>query len=330
MTQLVELQEALPKFEAAGITLYAISYDEPSALAAFARHHGITYRLLSDLGSTVIDRFGIRNTFVTEEQVPYYGIPFPGTYLVNERGVVSAKFFHRNLAQRESAEAMVDSVFGKILLGDAEPQVEGGGDDIRLTATLHGDGGQLKSGAPRQIVVRFELAPEMHIYDEPVPTGMVATRVQISGPPGLNVGETRKPASRPFSLPGLNAKLKVWDGTVDFVVPVYVDDRIASLVKEVQVAEITIEVRVEYQACSDESCRIPQRETMTLHVPVAPLVGNTLAGSLAGAVATTMNSRWYLLRMVWRGWLRSPLRGLRYLLTLSRDIRRGPAGTGRA
>ena len=37
MTQLVELQEALPKFEAAGIKLYAVSYDEPAALAQWAR-----------------------------------------------------------------------------------------------------------------------------------------------------------------------------------------------------------------------------------------------------------------------------------------------------
>ena len=48
MTQLVELQEALPQFEAAGIKLYAISYDDPDALAEFALHQGITFPLLSD------------------------------------------------------------------------------------------------------------------------------------------------------------------------------------------------------------------------------------------------------------------------------------------
>ncbi|MEE9279893.1 MAG: redoxin domain-containing protein [Myxococcota bacterium] len=86
MSQLVELQEALPKFAAAGIKLYAVSYDEPAALAEFAKHHGITFPLLADRGSRVIRRYGILNTFVTREQVPFYGIPFPGTYLVDERG----------------------------------------------------------------------------------------------------------------------------------------------------------------------------------------------------------------------------------------------------
>ena len=62
MTQLVELQQALPRFEAAGIKLYAVSYDEPEALAEFARHHGITFPLLSDKGSKVIKRYDTPTT----------------------------------------------------------------------------------------------------------------------------------------------------------------------------------------------------------------------------------------------------------------------------
>ena len=64
MTQLVELQAAQPRFEAAGIKLYAVSYDEQAALAEFARHHGITYPLLSDKGSRVIRQYGIQNHHV--------------------------------------------------------------------------------------------------------------------------------------------------------------------------------------------------------------------------------------------------------------------------
>jgi len=326
MTQLVELQAALPKFRDAGIKLYAVSYDEPAALDDFARHHNITYPLLSDLGSKVIDRFGIRNRFVTEEQVPYYGIPFPGTYLVDESGVVTAKFFHRNIAHRHSSESVIDSALGAILVGDDEPQAAAEDDGIRVTAAYHGGGGQIKSGALREVVVRFELAAGLHIYGPPVPAGMVATTVRVSGPPGLHVGQTQAPPSHPFSLPGVDAELQVWDGRVDFVVPVYVDDRIASMVESVRDEAITLKVQVEYQACSEESCRIPQRKVLTVRVPLAPQVGNVLAGRLAGTVATTMSSRRYLRRMIWRGWLRSPFRGLRYLLRLSGDIRRGPAG----
>ena len=143
MTQLVELQAALPRFRAAGVRLYAVSYDEPAALAAFARHHGVTYPLLSDQGSAVIDRFGVRNHFVTEEQVPYYGVPFPGVFLVDERGVVTARRFHRNVAHRESAEAILDSAQGAIHLSDDAPRASVGGDDVRLTPACNRGGGRL-------------------------------------------------------------------------------------------------------------------------------------------------------------------------------------------
>ena len=329
MTQLVELQEALPKFQAAGIKLYAVSYDEADALAAFARHHGITYPLLSDRGSKVIRRYGIQNHFVTKEQVPFYGIPFPGTYLVDEDGIVTAKFFPRGLAQRESAEAVIDSALGEILLGDEEPFAEGGDDDIRVTATYHGGGGNLKAAVVRQIVVRFELAPGLHIYDEPVPDGMVATRIRIAGPPGFHAGERVQPPTKALRLPGLDTELRVWDGRVDFAVPVWADDRVLGIVSDIEHDEIAIEVRVDYQACDDRACRIPQSETLTVKVPVAPYVGHQLAGRLPGTVATTMDARRFMLRKVLRGLLRSPIRGLRYLRRSAADVRRGPAGRRR-
>ncbi len=65
MTQLVELRDAYPRFEAAGIKLYAISYDQPDELAAFANSHDINYPLLSDKGSKLIRQLGILNTNVT-------------------------------------------------------------------------------------------------------------------------------------------------------------------------------------------------------------------------------------------------------------------------
>lgn len=326
MTQLVELQAAQPKFDAAGIKLYAVSYDEPDALAEFAKHHDITYPLLSDKGSKVIRSYGIQNTFITKDQVPYYGIPFPGTYLVDEAGVVSEKFFNRNLAARESAETMIDSALGEILLGEEEPADSGGNDDIRITATYHGGGGNLKGAVVRRLVVRFELAPGLHIYDDPVPKGMVATRIEVTGPPGLRTGDVIKMPTKPLELPGLDATLQVWEGRVDFAIPVWADDRIVSLVREMDSDEVSIDVRIDYQACDDQACRIPQSESLTVTVPIAPYVGHELPGKLPGAIKSTMDSRKFMMRMVRRGLLRSPIKGLRFLKATMKDVKRGPLG----
>ena len=325
MTQLVELQEALPKFNAAGIKLYAVSYDMPEALADFAASHGITYPLLSDKGSKVIRSFGIENHLVTKEQIPYYGIPFPGTYLLDEAGIVIEKFFNRNLAAREAAESVIDSALGEIMLGDDEPTGHGSDDEIKISATYHGGGGNLKSGVVRQIVVRFDLAAGLHIYDDPVPEGMIATRIEISGPPGLVTGKLIKPATHVLVLPGLDPGLQVWDGRVDFVIPVWADDRIVGLLDESEFDEVRIEVAIRYQACDDQACRIPQSENISLRVPIAPYVGHLLAGQMDGAVATRMDTRKHMMRSVRRGLLRSPIKGFRYIKESMAAIRRGPA-----
>ena len=326
MTQLVELQEALPKFEAAGIKLYALSYDAPDALADFAAHHGITFPLLSDKGSKVIRRYGIQNHFITRDQVPYYGIPFPGTYLVDEQGVVVEKFFPRGLAQRESAESVIDSALGEILLGEGEPTERGGDHDIRVSASYHGGGGEVKLGAIRQLVVRFELTPGLHIYDEPVPEGMVATRIAVSGPPDLFQAEIVKPPTRPLSLPGVASELQVWEGRVDFVIPLWVGEGVASIVRKNPLDEIEIEVKLDYQACDDRECRLPRSETLRVKVPVGRITGHALPGRMRGAEITTMDSARYMRRMLFRALLRSPIGGIRYIRQSRQAVRAGPMG----
>ena len=63
-------------FAAKGINVAAISYDSPAILENFAKRRSITYPLLSDTSSTVIDAFGIRNEEATGMQK---GIPYPDT-----------------------------------------------------------------------------------------------------------------------------------------------------------------------------------------------------------------------------------------------------------
>ena len=67
MTQLGELRDAYSRFQDAGIKLYALSYDEVDALAAFAEAHAIPFPLLSDPDSAVIRSYGILNTDVGEQ-----------------------------------------------------------------------------------------------------------------------------------------------------------------------------------------------------------------------------------------------------------------------
>ena len=58
-------------------------------MRAFSDEYGIEYDLLSDAGSAVIREFGILNSIIDPEgpmAERFYGIPFPGTYVVDGAG----------------------------------------------------------------------------------------------------------------------------------------------------------------------------------------------------------------------------------------------------
>ncbi len=65
-TQLVELNEQFDELKREGYGVATISYDPPQVLAAFAKQHGIKYTMLSDVGSKVIERFGLLNPVPAE------------------------------------------------------------------------------------------------------------------------------------------------------------------------------------------------------------------------------------------------------------------------
>src|ERR1051325_5924880 len=128
-TQLLELQSQYEQLRKDGLGLVAISYDSQEILAAFSEQHGITFPLLSDVGSATIKRYGILNTVAEEgrgsnakdpaviARVKTYvsanganerqrGIPFPGTFIVDRRGRVKARFFEDSYTVRDTVSSI--------------------------------------------------------------------------------------------------------------------------------------------------------------------------------------------------------------------------------
>ena len=108
----MELQGRLSELEANGLGLVAISYDSQDVLSEFAARRGITFPLLSDEDSAIIETFGILNTVAAEGLGPtaddaavqadvekyvsvfgatplIVGTPFPGTFIVDRDGLVT-------------------------------------------------------------------------------------------------------------------------------------------------------------------------------------------------------------------------------------------------
>ena len=97
----MELQGRLADIHKTGMGLIAISYDPVTTLADFARRRGITFPLLSDPGSETIKRYGILNTTVDAKNA-LYGYPFPGTFVVDRRGVVTSRYFEEAYQERDT------------------------------------------------------------------------------------------------------------------------------------------------------------------------------------------------------------------------------------
>lgn len=100
--QLQDLQKNLAAIESAGVQIVGVSYDSTAISATAANKLGLTFPLLSDTGSKVIDAYGIRNA---EAKGRTAGIPHPVVFVIDRQGIIRAKLAREHYRDRpESAE----------------------------------------------------------------------------------------------------------------------------------------------------------------------------------------------------------------------------------
>ena len=256
----MELQNNLEGFDEAGVALIAISYDSVDVLSTFAEEHGITFPLLADVGSGVICEFGILNTLIKPEEKEYYGIPFPGSYLVDNDGKVAARFFNREYQVRETASTVLRSGFH--LPGDSSLMVHDGveGQGVAVLAELTAN--KLRNRQHADIYVTLDLDEGLHVYGQPIPDGYVAIGVKVTATEGLLVGEPQFPPSTPLTIEGLTEEFYAFEGKVEIVVPVISTLR--------GTGEVSVDLEVSFQACTDQMCYIPRTEKLHLDFTTAP------------------------------------------------------------
>ena len=309
------MRDAFETFEANGIKLYALSYDDQETLAEFERHHQIRYTLLSDIDSAVIKQFGLLNTEVSKSDAFLYGIPFPGVYVCDENGIVVSKFFHDSYKKRESPEALIDAALGKIVIDENAPRVSASESDIGITASVRGGNASLRQGIIRQLIVRFELPEGLHIYGDPVPEGLTATKISVSGPEGLQVMPAQYPPSSALRLESLGVELQVWSGQVDVVIPIYATGELASECRPLDAPSTSLTIDIHYQACNDTTCLLPTQKNMTLELPLDVIeVPNLPMHTGHGQREGSYNSLPALRRLLWRKIKRNPLRLIQFIL----------------
>ncbi|MBT4492814.1 MAG: redoxin domain-containing protein, partial [Gammaproteobacteria bacterium] len=87
------------EIEAAGVSVVVILNEEPEDLASFELKYDIPYLMLADVDSKVIRQFGLFNTNY-EPETRYYGVPYPGVFLLDENGVIVKKLAEESYRER--------------------------------------------------------------------------------------------------------------------------------------------------------------------------------------------------------------------------------------
>jgi peroxiredoxin len=100
------LQSDLKSIEAAGVQVVGISYDDPKVLKMSSERMKITFPMLSDPGSKTIEAYHIRNVTARGKAE---GVPNPGTFILDQAGVIRAKLFLEGYRDRHTTEALVEA-----------------------------------------------------------------------------------------------------------------------------------------------------------------------------------------------------------------------------
>jgi len=165
---------------AAGIALFAISYDSVAILRDFAAAHGITFPLLSDEGSHVMRGLGLINERVQEDHAAYgippnprhVNLPYPGVFVLDAAGVVTRKVFHESYRERDSGGGLVAQAIG--LFTTSPKAATAAGPVVTVRAWL--DSPTYAWFQRLTLTVEVTVAPGHHVYGQPAAAGPVPTR----------------------------------------------------------------------------------------------------------------------------------------------------------
>ena len=258
----MELQGRVGELRAQGLSLVAVSYDPVETIATFAGRRSITFPLLSDPGSTVIRQYGLFNES-HEPGTRSYGVPHPGTFVLDPRRVVTARFFEEVYQERSTAASIVVRQGGS----GAGPSLTAANQHLSVKATV--SDGDVAPGS--RVTLAFDVTPgrRMHVYAPGADYQVIG--VTLDPNPLLAPHDTVYPASEIYHFVPLDER-----------VPVYMKpfrltrDVTVAATKEAQQAlrgmtTLTLSGKLEYQACDDRICFKPNAVPFKFELTVKPL-----------------------------------------------------------
>ena len=287
----MELQSRVDELRGKGLGLATISYDPPEILAAFVRQHGITFPMLSDVGSETIKRYGILNTVAMElarpeaatdptlvddikmyvsvggpnARIAFPGIPFPGTFILDRNGVVQSRFFEDFYIDRNT----VSSVMAR--LGTGRPVAASKISSGQLDLTTYPSDSSVAPG--NRITLSLDIVPHRgtHVY-APGASNYRVIALNIEPQPFVRVLPAQYPPSEIYFFKPLNERVPVYQKPFTLLQDVVLEGTPQAQAVMRGKETLTLKGTLQYQACDDKVCFNPTELPLSWTLTLRPLV----------------------------------------------------------
>ncbi len=234
-----------------------------SVLADFSARRGITFRILSDAGSATIKRYGILNTAIPETN-ELYGYPFPGTFILNREGVVTARFFEATYQERNTISSVLARLGNKV----EAPVTKITAPHLEIASYLSDQ--VAAPGTHLSIVFDITPAPSVHVY-APGVAGYRPIALAIQPQAGLIVRDAHFPKSEDYFFKPLNEHVPVFQKPFRIIQDLEIDPGREAAATLNDLKTMTITGTLKYQACDDKVCFVPQSVPLSWTLNVKPL-----------------------------------------------------------
>jgi hypothetical protein len=269
--------------------LAAISYDSPEILAEFSRRRGITFPLLSDSDSATIKAYGILNT-VAEEVLGsgkddptviadfnryasvtgldaanvVKGTPYPGTFILDRQGRVTARFFEEFYRERITASTIM------MKLGAASAPVQA----MKISAghvdiTTYPSDPVIAPGNRFALAVNVTPAQHVHVY-APGAQGYRTVKLEMADQPYIRFLPLAYPASEIYFFKPLKERVAVYQRPFTLLQEVVIEVSPEAAKALAGRTELKLNGSLQYQACDEKQCFNPTSVPLSWMLKLTP------------------------------------------------------------
>lgn len=287
----MELQRDYHRLQAAGINLVTISYDSQEVLKRFGDAFDISFTMLADEGSTVIKGFDLLNpvpewgledgidddnpefkkmfnTFVsvTQPNAIFVGIAFPGTFMLDNNGVITERHFEDFYVERNTISSVLLRRGAQV-----EPIAATRVTTPQLNLTAYASNPELAVGNRFALVIEIEPLAQMHVY-APGAKKYKAVALTLEPNPHIRMLPMSYPESEDYYFEPFDETVPVFAKPITLLQEVILEGTRETQAALREQESITLTGQLDYQACSDEICYPPAAIPLSFTLPLRNLV----------------------------------------------------------